>query len=158
RRKVAPYKIWYFNGAFYLIGYCRLRDDIRIFALDRIKSLERTEETFEAPADFDAEEFMRASFGVFQGEPVHVKVRFAPEIGGFISEKIWHASQKLYSMEDGSVIFEADVAGVKEIKFWIMTWGAKAEVLEPESLRRDIQREAAEMTVLYGDGGGRVNC
>ncbi len=150
RRKVAPYKIWYFNGAFYLIGHCRLRNDIRIFALDRIKSLERTEESFEAPEDFDAEDFMRTSFGVFQGEPAHVKIRFAPEISGYISEKIWHASQELQPEEDGSLIFEADVAGVEEIKFWVMTWGAKAEVLEPETLRNDIRKEAEEMLTLYG--------
>ncbi len=156
RRKVAPYKIWYFNGAFYLIAHCRLRDDIRIFALDRIQSLERTEEVFEPPEDFDAEEFMRASFGVFQGEPVHVKVRFASDIGGYISEKIWHDSQELVTEEDGSVVFEADVAGVEEIKFWVMSWGGKAEVLEPETLRNDMQKEAEAMIALYGGRAGGV--
>ncbi len=38
RRKVAPYKVWFFDGTFYLIGNCGLRHDVRIFALDRIKS------------------------------------------------------------------------------------------------------------------------
>jgi hypothetical protein len=34
------------------------------------------------------------------------------------------------------------VAGTDEIRFRIMGWGSKAEVIEPESLREDIQTEA----------------
>jgi hypothetical protein len=30
-------------------------------------------------------------------------------------------------------IFEVNVAGTEEIRFWIMKWGANAQVLEPES-------------------------
>ena len=67
RRKVNPYRIWFFNGTFYLIGFCHMRDDVRIFALDRIKMLHQTKETFEVPEDFDLEAFTGASFGVYQG-------------------------------------------------------------------------------------------
>ncbi|MBW2488642.1 MAG: transcriptional regulator, partial [Deltaproteobacteria bacterium] len=126
RRKVAPYKIWLFDGAFYLVGNCGLREDIRIFALDRIKSLRLTDEIFEMPADFKVEDFMQTSFGVFHGEPQDVRIRFAPEVAGYIKEKTWHATQKIKSQNDGSVIFEARVAGTDEIKYWLMSWGGKA--------------------------------
>jgi predicted DNA-binding transcriptional regulator YafY len=59
KRKVDPYRIWFFNGTFYLIGYCHLRKEVRVFALDRIKMLHQTKETFEVVEDFDFEEFMR---------------------------------------------------------------------------------------------------
>jgi predicted DNA-binding transcriptional regulator YafY len=67
KRKVNPYKTWFLNGTFYLIGYCHVRDEVRIFALDRIKMLHQTEDTFEVPEDFSFEEFIGPSFGVFQG-------------------------------------------------------------------------------------------
>jgi hypothetical protein len=38
-RRVDFYKIWFFNGTFYLIGHCHVRDEVRIFALDLIKML-----------------------------------------------------------------------------------------------------------------------
>jgi predicted DNA-binding transcriptional regulator YafY len=142
RRKVAPYKIWFFDGGFYLVGNCGLRKDIRIFALDRIKSLRLTDEPFEMPEDFTVEEFMRTSFGVFHGKPRKVRVRFAAEVAGYISEKIWHTTQTIVPQKDGSILFEARVAGTDEIKFWVMSWGAKAEVLSPESLRKEIISEA----------------
>lgn len=150
KRRVDPYRIWFFNGTFYLIGHCHLRKDIRIFALDRIKMLHRTGESFEIPTDFDLDDFMHLSFGVYQGELQKVKVRFSADIAGYVKEKIWHETQKLTPGEDGSLVFEAEVAGTEEIRFWIMTWGANAEVLEPPSLREEIRVEAEKMLATYG--------
>lgn len=149
RRKVAPYKIWFFDGAFYLVGNCGLRKDVRIFALDRIKSLRLTDEPFEMPADFKVEDFMQTSFGVFHGKPQNVRIRFAPEVAGYIKEKTWHSTQKIKPQKDGSVIFEARVAGTDEIKYWLMSWGGKAEVLRPAILRDEMIAEAQNMLRCY---------
>ena len=154
RRKMDPYRIWFFNGTFYLIGHCRLRDEVRIFALDRIKMLHQTKDHFEVPEDFSVEDFMRPSFGVFQGEPIRVKIWFARDVAGYIKEKIWHETQKIHPKDDGSIIFEAVVAGTEEIRFWAMSWGSNAEVLEPESLREEIRSEAERMSEIYGKGVG----
>jgi len=149
RRKLAPYKIWFFDDTFYLIGNCGMRDDVRIFALDRIKDLELTDERFEMPADFDLEDFMKLSFGVFRGDPIRVRIRFAADIAGYISEKIWHETQSIETQSDGSIIFDAEVAGTMEIKYWIMRWGARAKVLEPESLKQEIREEAEDIVENY---------
>jgi len=148
-RTIAPYKIWFFDGSFYIIAYCRLRKDVRIFALDRIRNLETTKDSFEIPETVDMEAFMKSSFGVFHGEPVEVKVRFSPDIAGYIAEKVWHDSQIIEHEKDGSILFTAEVAGTDEIKFWILNWGSKAEVLEPESLRDEIRAEAEAMMCTY---------
>ena len=66
-------------------------------------------------------------------------------MAGYIKEKIWHESQNIYPQNDGSIIFEAEVAGTDEIKFWIMSWGSHALVLEPESLMDEIREEAQAM-------------
>jgi predicted DNA-binding transcriptional regulator YafY len=149
KRKVDPYRIWFFNGTFYLIGYCHQRRGIRIFALDRIKMLYQTRQAFEIPEGFDFEEFMRPSFGVFQGEAVKVKIWFAPDVAGYISEKVWHDTQEIVQQKDGSILFEAEVAGTHEIKFWVMSWGVKAEILAPQSLREEIRVEAEVMAGKY---------
>lgn len=149
KRKVDPYRIWFFNGTFYLIGKCHLRGEVRIFALDRIKILHLTKDSFVIPEDFNLDDFMRPSFGVFQGEPIKVKIWFHPDVAGYIKEKIWHESQEIHPQDDGSIIFEAEVAGTDEIKFWAMSWGSKAEVLEPESLRDEIREEAEVILERY---------
>jgi predicted DNA-binding transcriptional regulator YafY len=152
QRKVAPYKVWFHDGGFYLIGHCKWRDGIRIFAVDRIKKIHLTDETFEVPEEFDVDTFMRGSFGVFHGKPEKVKVLFSADIAEYIKEKIWHESQKLHDTPDGSVLFEADIACTKEFKAWVFQWGAKAIVLEPEELRNEIQAETVEMLAVYAKG------
>lgn len=149
RRRVDPYRIWFFNGTFYLIGLCHTRNEVRIFALDRIKMLHQTKEVFEVPEDFSLEKFTGPSFGVYQGVPVHIKVCFHADVAGYIKEKIWHESQQIHPQDDDSIIFEADVAGTDEIRFWIMSWGSKAEVLDPDALREEIRAEAEMMARRY---------
>lgn len=149
KRKVDPYRLWFFNGSFYLIGFCHIRKEIRVFTVDRIKILHQTKDKFEIPKDFHFEEYIGSSFGVFQGAPVRVKVLFSQDIAEYIKEKIWHKSQIIKALDNGSIIFEAEVAGTEEIKVWIMSWGSKAEVIEPESLRDEIQTELEIMLERY---------
>jgi hypothetical protein len=37
------------------------------------------------------------------------------------------------------------VAGTEENKFWVMSWGSKAVLLETESLKQEIRSEAEAM-------------
>jgi predicted DNA-binding transcriptional regulator YafY len=80
---------------------------------------------------------------------MHIKIWFSPDVAGYIKEKIWHESQEIHPQDDGSIIFEAEVAGTDEIKFWSMSWGSKAEVLEPESLKDEIREEAEVIIERY---------
>lgn len=149
RRRIAPYQVWYYDETFYLIGYCCQRKEIRLFAIDRIEQIEILDETFDPPEGFDAGQFMQTSFGVFQGEPASVKIRFTKEAAGYVSEKIWHPTQTLTPQPDGGLVFEAQVAGIDEIKRWILKWGADAEVLAPEELRQVVSREVKAMLNHY---------
>ena len=96
------------------------------------------------------------SFGVFQGEPIHIKIWFSPDVAGYIKEKIWHESQKREQQNGGSIIFEPEVASTDEIRFWIMSWGASALVLEPESLRVDILKETEVIIERYKKIPGKM--
>ena len=145
RRRISPYQVWFHDEAFYVIGHCHTRQDVRVFALDRIAEIALGEETFEIPHDFDIRTFMGQSFGIFQGEPVRVTIRFSAEAAGYIREKIWHPSQQLHDQPDGSLVFTAQVAGLEEIKYWVLKWGKAATVLAPPSLRAAILEEARSL-------------
>ena len=116
---------------------------------EKIKMLNLTGERFEMPSDFNADEFLKSSFGIFQGQPVTVKLHFSADAAGYGREKTWHESQKIKDRKDGSVILELEVPATGEIKRWIMRWGAQVEVLEPDSLREEIRSEAAEILGVY---------
>lgn len=149
KRNIDPYLVWFFNGAFYLIGYCHRRSDVRTFAISRIKKIEPTKAIFSIPDDFSLESYIGSCFNLFHGEMQNVKVLFNKKIAGYIKEQIWHESQQIVDQNDGSIIFSAEVAGTKEIKSWIMGWGAQAKVLAPAKLREEIIAEARVMAEIH---------
>lgn len=148
-RTVAPYRIWFFEGIFYLIGHCQLREEVRIFALERMQALSLTEQTFSVPDEFDVNQWMQSSFGVFQGEPQTVRIHFNAKVAPYIRARKWHASQKIEDAGDGGIYFEARVAGIEEIKFWVLRWGAHARVLVPAQLKRALHKEAKAMLAAH---------
>jgi len=52
-REVDLYGLVYRSGFWYAVGYCYLRQDVRVFRLDRIISAEQRDETYQRPDDFD---------------------------------------------------------------------------------------------------------
>ena len=126
-----------------------MRKTMRTFACDRIKTIDITDESFIIPDSFNIDEYIQSSFGVFHGKTIKVEIWFAPEAAEYIKEKKWHESQEIFDQKDGSILFKAEVAGIHDIKIWIMSWGAKAKVIEPESLRMEIKKEINLLKKLY---------
>ncbi len=157
QRRVDPYRVLYVNGTLYVIGYCHLRQEVRTFALERIKLLRITEEGFMVPEDFRLEEYLGAGFGVIGGRPEEVKIWFSPEAAGYIKERSWHESQRLVAQRDGSVIFAATVALTPELTSWILSWGAQAEVLEPAALKEQIRNEVLALLNAYNHSARNHN-
>lgn len=60
-REVDVYGLVYRGGYWYSAGYCHLRQDLRVFRLDRISTVEMRDETFIRPLDFDCVEYVMRS-------------------------------------------------------------------------------------------------
>lgn len=140
-RLVDPYKLWYANGGLYLVGLDHDKQDVRVFAVDRIHSVEVTKRRFEILNGFDFDEYQKTAFQIIGGEPQLIRIRFSPEQAPYVVERIWHESQKFKAQPDGSVILSLSVASLFEVKRWLLGWGADAEVLEPQALRESCSVE-----------------
>jgi predicted DNA-binding transcriptional regulator YafY len=151
-RKVDPYKVWFYDGTIYLIGLCHLREEVRMFVLDRIKLLTVTDERFMIPKDFNLDDFMRYSFKVMHDELYTVKVKISPGWARWIGEKIWHESQKAKKNGDGSLELSFQIAGLDEIKRWILSFGPEAVVLEPLKLKEMVRKDLSRNLAQYSAG------
>jgi predicted DNA-binding transcriptional regulator YafY len=91
---------------------------------------------------------MRHSFKVMHDELYTVKVRISPSWARWVAEKIWHESQKITKMPDERLEIIFRVAGLDEIKRWILSFGPEAHVLEPEKpkgmVRKDLSRNLGQ--------------
>ncbi len=125
--------------ALYLIGWDETRDAIRTFKIERLRDLTITPETFEPPAGSAVEESLARAWDLIADQPeVEVVVRFAPAVAGRVLETTWHPSQSVVREPDGSLVWSARVSGTIEVRLWILSWGADAEVLAPPDLRADV--------------------
>ncbi|BCV24326.1 YafY family protein [Gelria sp. Kuro-4] len=150
RRLVDPYHLRCHQGAWYLIAYCHTRKEVRIFALDRIRSLRPTGHKFQPPADFSLKEYLGHSLGIERGGELRkVMISFDAVQARWIRERQWHPSQELTVLADGSLLFKVTVSGLEEVKRWVLGFGSHAEVLAPEELRRAVAREVALLAQKY---------
>jgi predicted DNA-binding transcriptional regulator YafY len=111
-----------------------------------------TDERFTPPKDFNLADFMRHSFKVMHDELYTVKVRVSPEWARWVGEKIWHESQRAKKDGDGSLELTFKVAGLDEIKRWILSLGPEAVVLEPEKLKEMVRKDLSRNLIQYSTG------
>ena len=147
---IRPYGLVYHHGSLYLVGWAEDHQQVRHWKVDRMEDAEATKVEFPPPEDFDLQDHLAQSFGVFQGDgKVHVKIHFSAEVARYVQESHWHASQNFTPQPDGSLIAEFDLDGTEEIKSWTLSFGRHAMVLEPEELREEVEREASEILRSY---------
>ena len=141
-REIDPYHLTLHNGGLYLVAHCHLRDALRIFAVERMRSVELTRGHFDVPGSFNAGKYLAGAWGMLQGELVTVRVIFARGLAPYIRERLWHPSQKLRDLPDGRVEVTLLVADTLEVRRWILGYGVQAEVVAPEGLREALRAEA----------------
>lgn len=67
RREIDPYRLWYASGGLYLVAYCHLRRDVRMFAVERIQSVTLTDHPYQMPLGFDLEAYVQDALTVMRG-------------------------------------------------------------------------------------------
>jgi predicted DNA-binding transcriptional regulator YafY len=143
----------------YVIGWCRLRAQVRIFAVHRFLAAALTDEPFAPRAETRSKAALRNAFRVWRGNVVEtVRVRFSRGSADEIRERTWGPGQKIEEEGDGAVVLTLEVAGLAEVQRWVLGYGAAAEVLEPDELRLGVAHQvdtAAQKYAGAADTGAR---
>ncbi len=136
--------------ALYLIGFDEGRGARRTFKVERILSASLTPETFTVdPGESVARDMLKAWDVIADETPVRIAVRFRPDVATRVAETRWHPSQELTPGDDGSLLWVARVAGLHEVRSWILGWGDDAEVLAPPELRAEVAAALARAADRY---------
>jgi predicted DNA-binding transcriptional regulator YafY len=130
-RDVELQQLSYYGGVWYLGGYCRLRQGMREFRVERIDRLDVLPETFE-PRPIQAS----------QKTMCVVEILFAADVVRWVRERQHYGFQGETSASDGAgVVMVYQVEALPEIMSWVLSWGAAAHVLSPPELREAIRQE-----------------
>lgn len=150
-RVVAPYflEVSRSEPAAYVIGFDQLRQALRTFKIERIERADLLEEEYDIPPEFDPYNYLASSWGVIDDATVEVRLRFAATAAPRVRESVWHHSQRLVDLADGGCELTMAVGGIREIRSWVLGWGADVEVLAPAELRAEVQDHARRMAEMY---------
>jgi predicted DNA-binding transcriptional regulator YafY len=137
---VHPYYLKEYRFRWYLTGYCEERDDLRIYGLERIESIETKPLEQFTKKLFNPEAYFGKFIGVNipEREPQKVVLRFKNNIGKYIHTQPIHSSQKLIKKEENTHVFEYLIGINQEFISIVMGWGEQVEVMEPDGFRRYI--------------------
>ena len=86
-------------------------------------------------------------------EPMDVVVRFTEDQAPYIRERTWHPSQELEGPGGrASGVAAAGWGGSTRSRVGVLSFGAAAEVLEPEELREAVREEMRAALGLDDEG------
>lgn len=137
-RQVDPYAVFAYDRAWHVVGYCHLREDVRIFKVDRIRSASQTGLGFARQPDFDLETYLGTDWGLMRGLGLPVEevvLRFSPPASRWVAEERWHGSQQVIPLADGRVEFRVTIQVTPEFQRWVFRYGRDVDIVAPESLR-----------------------
>lgn len=149
---VHPLTFLDYRHSIYLVAFAPHHGEVRHYKLDRVEGAEFTGTKFVRPSDFQPESHLSGSFGVFKGgssKPVTIRIRFDRDVARYVRERQWHPTQRLSDEPDGSLTAEFRLTALEEIKAWILSFGSKAEILEPAALRTTVAAEINALATRY---------
>jgi predicted DNA-binding transcriptional regulator YafY len=137
-----PYLLKEYRNRWYAFGYAEDSDDLRTYALDRIKSI-----TPEPRKDFrkpekPPKEYFRDVIGVTRfedTEPWKVVLKFSKHQAPYILTQPMHESQEVVQKTDDYTIISLIVHPSPELEIILLGWHSEVEVLEPTQLREQIR-------------------
>jgi predicted DNA-binding transcriptional regulator YafY len=152
-REIEPGELYWDPGleSLYVIGWCRLRQDVRVFAVHRFAAVTLTEQRFLPKPGVRSKAVLKDAFRVWRGDAVEkVRVRFSRSAAGEIRERTWGPGQRIEDAPGGEVVLTVEVAGLVEVARWVMGFGGEAEVIDPAGLRTLVAER-------LGAGAGRYD-
>lgn len=146
-----PYCIKVFKQRWYVIGFCKERNNIRTFSLDRIQQLTTLDAKFVYPKDFDPEAYFADYFGIMienkKLETIRIKV-YGMHVQ-YIRALPLHRSQCEIETTVDYSIFEYRMKPTLDFRQELLSRGADVEVLAPLTFREEMIQSVEKMSSLY---------
>ena len=141
-RTVEPYDLVFQWSSWYVWGWCRTRQDFRLFKLNRMTDLAPGEPFTPRPApppDLSAERIFPAKY--------QVTVLFDPACRWRLVEE--YGPDSLTIQPDGRLRFTWGFPDADSVLSWVLTFGEGAKLLEPAQLRERLGSLTRQLAQRY---------
>ena len=156
---VSPYALIWIDNAFYLVCNNSAHDDFMHLRLDRIEKADVSEESARDCAEFspifkdgfDANVYRKGLFNAFSGDYENVVLECDDSLFSVIADRF--GSSIHISRKGGDGRFQVTVRVMASDGFlrWVYQFGPEMTILEPASLRRELQKRAQAALARYAE-------
>lgn len=145
---IHPYKLFLYNGGWFVLAFNETVNDIGYFKLNRIDKIFQTKNHFTVLRTYNESDYLD-SFGMKKnGEYYKIRLKLN-KLNVAISERIYGKNQKIEIIDDNTCILECDMQNKDMIKTFVLSFGANCIVLSPDWLKEDISKEIEALLDLY---------
>ena len=144
KRTIEPYYVVFKWTSWYVYGWCLKRKDYRLFKLNRMDQVKETIKDFScrnAPVP-------NLSSELKYPRNIVLKAIFTPDMKWRLVEEFGPGCYE--ELEDGRLLLIRNYADMDNLTMWMLTFGDKVEVIEPQELRKRLKTMAESMIKMYG--------
>ena len=150
RYHIAPYAMIYTDKNYYLLGIGKWGEK-RHFRVDRMTNIRLSQASAyydRRNAKIDLSEYTKYTFNMYGGKLETVKIRFENGLASMVLDRFGHDTLLL---KEGTEHFTVTTPIAVSDQFigWMVGLGKKAEILEPESVRKKMKKRLKEMNNMY---------
>lgn len=146
-RFVEPLGLLYYGNFWHVIAFCRLRNGVRDFRLDRIRQFRPIGEIFPERPDFSLKNYIREHNRL--ENPVEVVVEFTDAAARIASNKHYYGLVEEEKTAAG-VRMTFVVSSLEWFGRWALSFGSQATVVRPADLCDIIRDEVRNLSRKYG--------
>lgn len=150
-----PLGLVFVDGVVYFVCNLEGSDGAHVAHLpvQRIRSVVDTGEPAQEPADFRLDAFVDEKFDYPVGsKPLKLVFRMERQTAMHLHERPLAKDQKISDADAlDFVTVQATVPDTQQLRWWLLGFGDKVEVLEPATLRREFSAIAATLAQRYQD-------
>ncbi len=143
KRCIEPYYLIFRWSSWYVWGWCRKREDFRLFKLNRMDCLQETDTPFvKRPVPLPDLKNER----IFPGG-IRVKALFDAACKWRLVEEF--GTTCFTEQADGKLLFHADYTHKENLVTWLLTFRDQVELLEPVEIRKELQAALRNTLKIY---------
>ena len=141
KRTIEPLQIWFKDKSWYLIAFCNLKQDYRIFKIARIKEIEILEEHFERDLQQESKK-EKCNF-----KTITLKLEISKKMAYRVYDEF--EDSEITKKDDGSFVINVEYPENEWVYGYILSFGEYLKVLSPERVKRTIKNKIEKILKNY---------
>ena len=140
-RTLHPYRLYVYRQNSYLLAWCELAGDLRLFAIDRILSATPIDRALRPAEPQALDGFIGPGFGIFGGPILGwAELAFRPSAARWVADEQWHPRQRA-EWRDGRYRLSLPYSDLRELTHEVQRFVAEVEVISPPEVRHAVTAE-----------------